>query len=131
MQVLRFKSLVKKGVLYGNRNTLTPGIIGPFVGIPEATDVFGMLLGNDPFVEGRVVPFEPLGFFRVLDRGSIETIIIGVNALVLPPEEIIHQLYDSAFEFIRKNYIVTSVGDATSAERMITKLSGGTNATSY
>lgn len=115
MKILKFVSEMAENRPYGYKKTFTPGIWGHFEVTPEASgeaseSIHAILVGAPSFKKDWIVAFEPIGYVKVNDRGSIEYFVVGINVLNPPGPSAQEALMDRVLRFARANFIVASSG---------------------
>lgn len=125
MRLLKFISEMPKGMVYGTRQTFTPGIWGKFEGIncgPGSELVHGIMVGDSTFKRDRAHAFVIIGFIKIMDNGSPEYILVGVDAFSPPTQLEQEDLFQSVMNFAKKNFIVGTYGDSDAAIKLTASL---------
>lgn len=124
MQILKFKPEIKKGTLF--LRTLLSFTMGGFEDLtaPDSTPVHGYLIGEVPENPLIPTPFEPLAFYRINDRGSLEYVFVGINPTLKQQLDVEGELY-KVRDFLRKHFIVAAYGEAEVTERILSNFQRG------
>jgi len=124
MTILKFMPEIKKGTLF--LRTILPFTMGGFqeLNAPDSTPVHGYLIGAHPENPLIPTPFEPLAFYRINDRGSLEYVFVGINPTLKQELDVEGELY-KVRDFLRKHFLVAAHGDAEVTERILSGFQRG------